>query len=100
MNIKAKVYKKEIAGAPTVKALASITIDDSIAIRNIRIIEGKNGLFVSMPNRKLPNGEYSDIAFPITAEARQQITDVILKEYNGQKEEEQKELIENVDLPF
>lgn len=63
------------------KAIASMTIDDAFVIRDIRVIEGQNGLFVAMPSRKTPEGEFKDIAHPITAEARELIHLAILKEY-------------------
>ena len=65
-----------------VKALASITIEDSFVVTGIRVIASQNGsYFTSMPSRKMPNGEYKDICFPITAEARAMINDEILKVY-------------------
>lgn len=102
MEIKARVFKRESVTAPTIKGVASITIDSCIVISEIKIIDGKNGLFVAFPNRKLSNGEYKDIAFPITKEARQQIVDAILEEYNKQDEIKSNEtdLTENLDLPF
>lgn len=99
MEIKARVIK---INTDRVKAMASITIDNSFAVNGIKVIEGKNGLFIAMPNRKRMNGEYADICFPITAEARQQITNEILKEYN--KEENfvpnNSEVVAEEDLPF
>jgi stage V sporulation protein G len=65
-----------------VKALASITIEDSFVVTGIRVIASQKGsLFCSMPSRKMPNGEYKDICFPLSAEARALITDEILKAY-------------------
>lgn len=65
-----------------VKALANITIENSFVVTGIRVIESQNGsFFCSMPSRKMPNGEYKDICFPITAEARTMINDEILKAY-------------------
>ena len=78
MNITAKLFKNE--GNGNQKAYGSITVEGAIAIQ-IRVMEGKNGAFVSFPNRKLANGEYKDVAFPITKEARQQIIDLVLGEY-------------------
>ena len=78
MNITAKLFKNE--GDGNQKAYGSITLDDCFVVQ-IRVMEGKNGVFVSFPNRKLANGEYKDVAFPITKEARQQIIDVVLGEY-------------------
>lgn len=66
----------------SVKALASITIEDCFVVTGIRVIESSNGNFFSaMPSRKTQNGEYKDICFPITAEARAAINDEILKAY-------------------
>ena len=78
MKITAKLFKNE--GNGNQKAYGSITVEGAIAIQ-IRVMEGKNGAFVSFPNRKLANGEYKDVAFPITKEARQQIIDLVLGEY-------------------
>ena len=52
------------------KGIASILLDDIIAIHDIRIISGDNGLFVAMPSRKTPTGGYRDIVHPITQEGR------------------------------
>lgn len=66
-----------------VKALASITIEESFVVTGIRVIESQKGsLFCSMPSRKMPNGEYKDICFPNSAEARAMINEEILKVYN------------------
>lgn len=64
------------------KAFASITIDDAVCITGIRIIEGKNGVFMSMPQSKDNEGEYHDVAFPITKEAREEIQDAVLDAYD------------------
>lgn len=64
------------------KGIASVLLDDCFVIRDIRIIEGKDGLFIAMPSRKNTNGEYHDIAHPINAETRKMFEDAILEEYN------------------
>jgi len=64
------------------KAYCSITIDDSLVIRDIKIVTGKKGLFLSMPSRKRRDGTYQDIAHPINADFRRKIEEVIFKEYN------------------
>ena len=66
---------------PKLKAFASITFDDSFMVHNIKVIEGKNGLFVAMPDRKLPNGKLVNVAHPVNSEMRSMITDAILSEY-------------------
>ena len=65
------------------KGIASVVVDNAIAIHDIRIIEGDNGLFIAMPSRKTPVGEYKDIAHPINQETRQKIQDAIFKEYEA-----------------
>ena len=61
---------------------ASIVLDDSFAVHDIRIIEGDNGLFIAMPSRKTATGGYRDIAHPINPDARKQLEDAIIAEYN------------------
>ena len=63
------------------KGIASVLIDDSFAVHDIRIIEGDNGLFIAMPSRKTAVGGYRDIAHPINPEVRAMFEDTILKAY-------------------
>ncbi len=64
------------------KGIASVLLDDSFAIHDIRIIEGDNGLFIAMPSRKTATGGYRDIAHPINPDVRKMFEDAILKAYN------------------
>ncbi len=80
MNI-TDVRLKKIDNGSKMKAIASITFDDAFVVREIRVIEGQNGLFVAMPSRKTPTGEFKDIAHPINADTRQLIQNAILEEY-------------------
>lgn len=66
------------------KAVASITFDNSFAIHDIKIIEGDRGLFIAMPSRKTQTGEFKDIAHPISSEARAELQQIILKAYEEQ----------------
>ena len=74
-----KVIKTE--GDFRVKGIASITIDDSFVVHDIKILEGQSGLFAAMPSKKTPTGEFKDIAHPINAEAREIIQKAVLNEY-------------------
>ena len=74
-----KVIKTE--GNFRVKGIASITIDDSFVIHDIKIMESEKGLFVAMPSKKCPDGTYKDMAHPINAEARELIQKAIINEY-------------------
>ena len=63
------------------KGMATIVINDSLAIHDIRIIEGDNGLFIAMPNKKTTTGEYKDVVHPIKQETRDLFTKAIVEEY-------------------
>jgi len=79
------VRLKKVDGHNRLKAIASVTIDDCFVIHELRIIEGDNGLFIAMPSRKLPEGEFKDIAHPINAQTREQLEKAIIDEYNKQE---------------
>lgn len=64
------------------KGIATIVLDDQLAIHDIRIIDGDNGLFIAMPSRKTATGGYRDVAHPINPEARDMIEKAILDAYN------------------
>lgn len=63
------------------KAFANVTFDDAFVVRGLKVINGTNGYFVSMPSRKRPDGTYQDIAHPINNEMRRMIEDAVLGEY-------------------
>lgn len=69
------------------KAFVNITFDDVFVIRGLKIIEGKEGLFVCMPSRKLEDGTYKDIAHPITNEFRRLMENQILDEFRRLSDE-------------
>ncbi|MGI2239383.1 septation regulator SpoVG [Staphylococcus cohnii] len=64
------------------KALVSITLDESFVVHDLRVIEGNSGLFVAMPSKRTPDGEFRDIAHPINLEMRQEIQDAVMKVYD------------------
>ncbi len=63
------------------RAIVSVTFDDSFVVHDIKIIEGQNGLFIAMPSRKVSEGDYRDIAHPINSETRNELQDIIFSEY-------------------
>ncbi|MDO9556653.1 MAG: septation regulator SpoVG [Coriobacteriia bacterium] len=65
-------------------AIASIVIDDVFVVHDLRIVNGDKGLFVAMPSRKLPNGEFRDICHPINTDARNMIQAVVLAEFESE----------------
>jgi len=76
-----EVKVKKVEGNEKFKAWATITFDDSFRIHGLKIIEGRNGPFVAMPSRKLPNGDFIDTAYPLNQELREFIQQVVLEEY-------------------
>ncbi len=75
------------------RAIASITLDDEFVVHDIRVIDGNNGLFVAMPSKRTPDGEFRDIAHPINSGTRNKIQDAVLESYrlSGESEVEYEE---------
>ncbi len=73
---------------PKLKAFANVTFDNAFVIRGLKIIDGKKGLFISMPSRRAKDGTYRDIAHPINNEMRQKIEKVVLEKYNQEAQKE------------
>lgn len=69
------------------RAIASITLDQEFVVHDIRVIDGNNGLFVAMPSKRTPDGEFRDIAHPINSNTRSKIQDAVLEEYRRAGEE-------------
>ncbi len=63
------------------KAFVSIVFDQCFMVNDIKIIQGRDGLFISMPSRKKKNGEFKDVAHPLNNETRRMIEDKVLVEY-------------------
>ncbi len=76
-----EVRAKRVNGDNRLVGIAAITIDECFVVHELRIIEGKNGLFVAMPSRKMPNGEFKDVAHPINTETRSIIEKAVLEAY-------------------
>ena len=74
---------RKIDGQTRLRAVVSITIDDAFAVHELRVIEGKDGLFVAMPSREAGDGTFRDIAHPINTETRAAIEKAVLDKYNA-----------------
>jgi len=77
-----------VRGEDKLKAFVNITFDDVFVVRGLKVIQGKSGLFVCMPSRKMVDGAYKDIAHPISNDFRQRMEKLILNEYQKCMEEE------------
>ena len=82
------VRVRKIASEGKMKAIVSVTFDNEFVVHDIKVIEGQNGLFIAMPSRKTPDGEFKDIAHPINTDTREKIQNSILKAYEEAMEEE------------
>ena len=67
------VRLRKVNSENRMKAVASVTFDNEFVIHDIKVIESQNGLFIAMPSRKTPKGEWKDIAHPINSETRERI---------------------------
>lgn len=65
------------------RAIVSVTLDDTIALHDIKVIEGTSRLFVAMPSRRDESGVFRDIVHPISVEGRNSIEQSILNEYHN-----------------
>ncbi len=70
------------------RAYVTITFDHCFVIRDLKIIQGSTGLFVSMPSKRRKDGTYKDIAHPINNETRRMIEEKIIAEYQKVLDEE------------
>lgn len=70
------------------KAYATVTFDNEFVVRDIKIIESENGLFMAMPSKKTQSGNYIDIAHPTNQETRNKIEEAVFEAYESPEAEE------------
>ena len=79
---------RKVSTEGKLRAYVTVTFDGCFVVHNVKIIEGKTGLFIAMPSRKTANGEYKDVAHPISPDFRTALQEKILAEYNAGHVEE------------
>ena len=77
-DIRIRLIEKEDS---KLKAVASITIDECFVVHDIKVLEGTQGYFISMPSRKTPDGQYKDVAHPLNTETREELNKLVLAEF-------------------
>ena len=77
----ARIHKLDGSGAT--KAFCDISIFDSLVINGLRIVEGKDGLFVSMPREEGKDGKWYNTVIPLRREVKDEIEKVVLEAYGG-----------------
>ncbi len=85
MTIKAEITRKFEDRSPLL-ASAAVIFDDSFIVKNLRVIEGRNGVFVAMPDFKGKNGQYIDTCFPLNNETRGEIQRLVLEAYDVEED--------------
>ena len=78
------VNMKKINSETKLKAVASIELDNEFVVNDIKVLEGNRntgGLFIAMPSRRTPTGEFKDIAHPINQETREMVQKAIINKY-------------------
>ena len=78
---------KKVASEGKMKAVASVTFDNAFAVDDVKVIEGPEKLFVAMPSRRTPDGEYRDIAHPINSDMRNMLESKVLAAYDAIEDE-------------
>ena len=66
------------------KAIVSVTFDDSLAVHDVKVIYARDRYFVVMPSRKNPDGTYKDMVHPINAAFRGELERAVIDAYNAQ----------------
>ncbi len=66
------------------KAYVSITLENCFVVRDLKVIQGTNGLFVAMPSKKRKDGQFRDIAHPLNQETRAMIEDAVFDAYEAE----------------
>ena len=101
--MKVDVKISSIRPEGNIRAYASININDCFAIRNVKVMDGTNGLFIAMPSYKSgPSGEYKDICFPVTKAFREQLNNAVIDAYHqslAQSQNQQKAETSPFDQP-
>lgn len=65
------------------KAVVSVTFDDALVVHDIKVIEGQEKVFIAMPSRKTPDGDFKDIAHPINVAMREKLQSSIIAAYEA-----------------
>jgi stage V sporulation protein G len=82
------VRVRKVNSEGKMKAVVSVTFDNQFVVHDIKVIDGQNGMFIAMPSRRTPDGEFKDIAHPINSDTREMIQKAILEEYEKALAEE------------
>jgi stage V sporulation protein G len=80
LKLDVKIQKK-FGDESKTKAIVDVVMDNDFVIKGVKIVDGVNGLFITMPNKKGRKGNYHDACFPITAKFRNELNEAVLSVY-------------------
>lgn len=63
------------------RAVVSVTFDNQFVVHDIKVIQAQDKMFIAMPSRKSADGDFMDVAHPITADIRQKLNDAVISEF-------------------
>nr|WP_233067539.1 septation regulator SpoVG [Sphaerochaeta sp. S2] len=93
-----EVRVRKVSQAGKLKAYVTVTFDNQFVVHNIKIIEGREGDFIAMPSRQLANGEFKDVAHPISSDFRDHLQQVVMKAYDSEEAQEAPQETEKKEL--
>ena len=83
INIAVKRMNK-FDGEGTGRAFCDVVVAETFLIKGLKVVEGKNGLFVSMPRQQGKDGKWYDTVIPLTKETKQQLSQIVLEAYQAE----------------
>lgn len=89
----------KLEGDGPAKAIATLVVNGEFAVHGVKVVEGKNGLYAAMPSERQGNGEYKDVVFPVTSEARTAIENAVLDAYEKLSASPEKNLKNEITAP-
>jgi stage V sporulation protein G len=93
-----EVRVRKVSQAGKLKAYVTVTFDNQFVVHNIKIIEGREGDFIAMPSRQLANGEFKDVAHPISSDFRDHLQQVVMNAYVSEEAQEAPQETEKKEL--
>lgn len=81
-----EVRFRRLTKGGSMRAVASVTLDNEFVVHDVKVVEGPRGLFVAMPSRRGADGAFRDVAHPITPGARERIQQAVLERFRAVQE--------------
>jgi stage V sporulation protein G len=78
-----EIHIRKVSTEGNIKAYVTVTFDNCFVVHNLKILDGKAGLFIAMPSRRTAAGEYKDVAHPINTAFRSLLQETILSDYEA-----------------